>query len=59
MVVGGSSSSKGAAAYTASDLTLQQRRANATTRQFQGFVKTLQAKLRHHKAKVKARKAKP
>ena len=34
--------------YTASELTLQQRRSNATTRQFQGFLKTLQSKLKLH-----------
>ena len=34
--------------YTSSDKTLQQRQVNAHTRQFQGFMRTLHAKLRLH-----------
>ena len=36
------------ATYKMSDAALDQRRANASTRQFQGFMKTLHARLRLH-----------
>ena len=40
--------SGGTGTYTPSDKTLQQRQVNAHTRQFQGFMRTLHAKLRLH-----------